>query len=198
MSSSLALAQDHLEPNSNIFEDYDFQYQYYSQIRDLLFEGLSDQPISQLIILPSFSKELVWQIDNNQKDNKYYSITSTANHSIWYNQYEDKPKKLKQEISRNEITKESAELIRKLFLVALKGVKYSDDRQGLDGTNYYFSVTEMGSKSGTIWSPRKGSKMRELVDLSQRVIGETQKQSNLSKSLIKDINKLISELNNAH
>lgn len=193
----LTFAQDHLEPNSNIFEDYDFQFEYYSQVRDILFEGLTDFPICQLIILPSFSKELVWQIEHNREKNKYYSVTSTTNHSIWYNQYEDKPKKLKQEISKNEIGKESAELIRKLYLAAMKTVKYSDARQGLDGTNYYFSVSHKKTMSGTIWSPSEGSMMKKLVNVSHKLISETQKKNNLSEVLREEINNLIAELNNA-
>lgn len=187
-----------MEPNSNIFEDYDFQYEYYSQVRDLLFEGLTDSPVCQLIIIPSFSKELIWQIEYNREENKYFSITSTANHSIWYNQYKDRPKKLKQKISNNEIEKETAEIIQKLNLTAMQTVKYSDDSQGLDGTNYYFSVSNMNTMSGTIWSPSKGSKMDKLINVSHELITETQKQSNLNADLIEDIKKLIVELNNAH
>ncbi len=187
-------AQDHLEPNINIFEQYHYQYEYYSQIRNLLFDGLSDRPMAQLVILPSFSNEFVWQIQEDRNNNIYYSITSTGNHSIWYNQYEDKPKKLKQIISRNEITKETAVLIKELYLAAVNTVRHSNNRLGVDGTTYYFSAFDLGLKSGTIWSPSEGTKMRELVEISMQLISQTQKKSEISPDLLECLNKLKSEL----
>ncbi|MEQ9166613.1 MAG: hypothetical protein RLO12_10175, partial [Fulvivirga sp.] len=190
--SLVANAQDHLEPNNGLFEEYEFRLEYFSQIREILFDGLSEQPYAQMVIIPSFSKELVWQL--NEEGGKYVSVLSTPNHSIWYNQYEKKPKTLKNEISKNEISYESAKLIKELYWAALNTVRYGEDRQGFDGVSYYFSTISEVQKSGAIWTPKEGSKMKKLVDVSQSIITETQKKAKLSDDLTLRIRELILEL----
>ena len=191
--SSALNAQDHLEPTVNIFAEYQFRYEYYSKVRDLLMKDLSYIPVAQLVIIPSFSKEVIWQIQHERDGNKYYSSTVTGNHSIWYNQYEDKPKKIKAEISTNEISQETGELIKRLFQTAVNTVRYSpeDGMFGVDGTNYYFSSN---NRTGTIWSPDKESKMDRLVTVCYELMRQTSKGDEITEELASNIEQLISEL----
>lgn len=190
-----AKSQDHLEPTADIFSEYQFMYEYGSEIRDVLFERLSHKPMTRLVVLPAFSKEEIWQIEYDQELDKYYSVSRTGTHSIWYNQYKEKPEKIELETTKNEIDKETAELIKQLFLIAIRTVSYPDDEKiGLDGVNYYFSSFDLGIKSGTIWSPGQDSKMGRLVHICNELRHQTLKTGKLDEELSLSIKQLISEL----
>ena len=78
-----------------------------------------------------------------------------------------------------EIDKESVKLIKTLFSKAIDQVRYPPTMEegsvitiGSDGDNYYFTVNEYGYgiKSGTVWSPAKGTKMGKLVDIGNKLV----------------------------
>lgn len=186
-------AQDHLEPTSDIFSENRLAYEYYSEVRSRLLENLSPFPIAQLVIIPSFSNEVIWQIRHDKERNKYYSVTATGNHSIWYNRYQNKPKRIKAEVRTAEINEETGELIKRLFRTAVNTVRYPDRDGfwGADGTNYYFSSSD---RSGTIWSPNEESKMYRLVNICQKLMERTFQKKELTQEMASDIERLISDL----
>ena len=67
---TLKAQSDHLEPVTGLFNDYNFQFEYYSAVRNILFKGLSDNPEIRFIVLPSFGSEDVLDIEN--ENDKYY------------------------------------------------------------------------------------------------------------------------------
>jgi hypothetical protein len=189
--------QDHLEPSDGVFGELEIMSNYYDQVKEILFKDLSYRPMAQLVIIPSFSKEVVWQIYQPQDSDKYYSIFRTGTANIWYNQYEVKPKKIEAITKEVEISKETAELINDLFTAAVYTVKYAseDGTIGLDGTTYYFSVFYYGMKSGTTWSPSKDSKMGQLVEICQELINSTEKEEKPNANLLESIKQLTLDLN---
>ena len=159
---------DHLEPSDGIFDTYDFQFEYYSKIRTILFNGLSDSPSARFLVRPSFSPENVLDVQFDEDNKKYFLIYRICDKMIWSN---DKPEKITLKEFKKEIEKESAELIQSLFLKYIKQTRYpAEERLGDDGVTYVFSVNDFGMKAGKTWSPPKGTKMQQLVDISQELI----------------------------
>lgn len=159
---------DHLTPVGGIFDIYDYQFEYYSKIRTILFDGLTDSPTIRFLVKPSFSPESVLDIQQNKDTKKYLITYHICNKMIWYNENLDKIKVKK---FTKEISEESVELIKSLFLKFILQTRYTTEPCiGLDGTTYVFSVNDWGMKSGTTWSPPANSKMRQLVDIGQELI----------------------------
>jgi hypothetical protein len=165
LSDQAKAQDDNLKPVNGIFSQYDFQFDYYSLVRKLLFRGFSDNPEIRFVVIPSFTPEFVLdiEVDNNKK---YFLLYHQANPSIWYNQGK---KKINIDSMKTEIEYKSFALIKKLFLAAINKTKYQPDSLhsiGIDGTDYYFSVNDMGQKDGFIWSPPVGTKMNRLVEIA--------------------------------
>lgn len=159
---------DNLTPDDGIFDIYKFEFEYYSKIRTILFDGLSDSPTARFLVRPSFSPESVLDIEFEKVSNKYFLIYHTCEEMIWSN---EKFEKIKVKKYRTEITKESAELVKSLFLNFIMQTKYPDNEiSGNDGTTYAFAVHYFGMKSGTTWSPPQNTKMGRLVDIGQELI----------------------------
>lgn len=186
-------AQDHLEPIRGVFDIYDYQFEYYLKVREILFEGLSDDPETRYLVMPSFTGENVLDISKDNTD-KYSIEYHVAEPSIWHS-IQDKKKKVKVKVEKikKEISTEDAQLITLLFKKAVANVKYPDKKiYGFDGVNYYFTAQ---NQSGQIWSPQSGSKMAKLVEIGNRII--TFAKSNeveLDKELVAKIKNLINEL----
>jgi hypothetical protein len=162
---------DHLEPDDGYFDLQKYSYEYYSKIRSILFKGLSDSPEIRYFVKPSFDTEYVLQIEYDRDNDNYFIVFQRAKESIWY-------KKDKQniivEIKRNRISKGDVELIKDLYINAIKKTQFIErDIIGLDGTTYVFTVFDFGLKTGQTRSPKKDTKMDELIHISEKLIGET-------------------------
>ena len=191
-------AQDkgaHLEPVGGIYDIYDFQFEYYSKVRKILFNGLTDSPEIRFLVMPSFTPENVLDIEFDRDNSKYFIVYHICKKMIWYNEKWDK---IKVEKYKTEIDKESVELIKSLFYIAIAQTKFPEDEtMGLDGANYYFSINKFGLKSGTVWSPSDGTRMRKLVDIGYGLIKLAKTKEKLVKidnDLRKKIENLIEEL----
>jgi len=183
--------EDHLVPVVGIYDIFDFQFEYYSRVRKVLFDGLTDSPEMRFQIMPSFSPESVLIIDD---DSIIYRICKQM---IWRNENWKNVKVIK---FKAAIDRKSVELIKSPFETAISQVRFSGEyEKGFDGENYYFSIFELGygTKSGTVWSPDKGSKMEKLVDVGNKLI-ELVKSSNekveIDNELQNEIETLIKEL----
>ena len=144
---------DHLEPLKSIYDYLDSSIEYHMKVRKILLSGLSDSPEIRFLEIPSFTPENVLDIEYDRKQNKYYIIYHICEESIWYN-------RSKEQINVNkfkaEIDKASFVLIKKLFDMAIAGVKFSptptpkiqeDGTEMLDvigtfdGTNFYITTS---------------------------------------------------------
>jgi len=187
---------DHLEPVGGIYDIYDFQFEYYSKVRKVLFNGLTDKPEIRFQVMPSFTPESVLDIQFDRDNKKYYLVYHICEQMIWHS---DKNwENVKVNKFKTEIGKESVDLIKFLFDIAIAQVKFpKEEIMGLDGTNYYFSVDKYGLKSGTVWSPSKGSKMQRLVDIGNKLIELAKSKKEIveiDEKFQQEIKKLISEL----
>jgi len=171
MVSLVGFAQnDHLEPLNGYFDMYSHEYEYYANIRSILFKGMPGSPVLRYLVIPSFETEYVLQVDRGQANNTYYINVRRAKQSIW----STKDKSIIEvEKWRNSISLEDLELIKQLYQNAILKTQYVvRNTIGTDGTRYYFSVDEMGLMSGQTWSPNKGSTMEKLVNISEAIMNE--------------------------
>ena len=194
---------DNLEPVRGIFNIYDYQFEYYSRVRKVLFSGLLDRPEIRFQVMPSFTPENVLDIEFDRDNNKYYIIYHICEQTIWYN---EKWEKVKVSKFKTEIDKESVKLIKSLFSKAIAQVRFPPTVEegemitvGTDGTTYYFTVNEYGYgiKSGYVWSPRNGTKMNKLVAVGNKLIELAKSNKEIVKfddKLQKEIEELIDEL----
>jgi|TARA_R110002049_G_C8931795_1_gene544226 hypothetical protein len=198
---TLNAQNDNLEPVESIFDDYDFLFEYYSIVRKTLMNEMSDYPEVRFLIIPSFTVEEVIAIEKEEKEDeteKYFIVHHKMEKSIWYT--EKNKEKIKVKKKKVEISVTDALLFKELFKKAINNRKYPEkEKMGLDGTNYYFSVADRVLKTGTIWSPRKGSKMYELKEIGYSIIKlanktEKGKIAKPKTELIERVKKLTKEL----
>jgi len=167
---------DHLEPVEGYFDLHESSNKYYSNIKAILFKGLSEYPEIRYFVTPSFGTEYVLQIEHQRDSNKYYIVFNRAKQSIWGTK--DK-QSIEVKTSRKRISKKDVELIKGLYTNAIKKTKYiENDLIGFDGSTYVFTAFDFGLKTGQTWSPKRDTKMYELVQISEKLIGKT-KATNL-------------------
>lgn len=187
--------EDHLEPVQSIYDIYDFQFEYYSKVRKVLFEDLYDAPDMRFQIMPSFQPESVLNIDHDMNNDKYDVVYHVCDKSIWYTK---KWKKIKVHKYKTTIDKTSYELLKKLYDSAILNIRIpKKDILGYDGVNYFFSSNIDGLKSGVIWSPPSKSNTGKLVEISLELIELTKSEPTVisfSDSLKQKIKNLTTEL----
>lgn len=185
--------EDHLEPDNGYFGMYSHEYEYFANIRSILFKGLSESPRVRYMAFPSFATEHVWQIERDPQSRKNTIVVKWAKESIW----ETKDKStITVDTWRNSLSQEDADLIAQLYLNALLKTQFVVRNSiGLDGATYYFYVNESGKMSGQTWSPR-GPNMRKLVEISQTIMKEAMSTSfvGLSAPLRAQIKELTAAL----
>ena len=195
----------HLLPVKGIFGIYDYQFEYYSKVRKVLFNGLTDKPEIRFQVMPSFTPESVLDIERD--GGKCYLIYHICDKMIWNNTSWEEVEVIK---FKSEIDSESVRLIKSLFEIATAQVRYPEriiNPDGLeaitvrvDGENYYFSTyinDGHGVRAGTVWSPKKGSKMEKLVMIGNKLIelAKSEKERvTFDTELKKSIENLIEEL----
>jgi hypothetical protein len=174
--------EDHLLPGNNIFGVRDFQFDYYYEVRKVLYANLSDDTEIRFLVLPSIGSERILMIEHDKKTERYYLVYRIAHESIWRIYYDTKEGKKIPKISvdtwRVEIDIENVELIKSLFITAVKETKYpKEEILGVDGANFYFQVNTgwFGQKEGNIWSPKEGSLMNDLVNIGYTLMEITSK-----------------------
>jgi hypothetical protein len=185
-------SSDHLEPVPGVFGEYDFAFEYYSNIRKVLLKDLSDTPDVRFLTLPSFSPEYVLDLNYDKKTEEYYLIFRVCESQIWTH---ENGKNIKVKEYKKKIDKNNYILIVDLFQTVVKETKYSKDAMiGIDGTDYYFMVFDNGIKAGKVWSPNENSKMGRLVEIGNDLIKFTRDKSKFNNSLKEKIELLYKDL----
>ena len=196
----------HLEPVRGTFEGTDRSFEYYSIVRKLLFDGLSDNPEIRFFEMPSFSAENVLDITFDRNKKEYYLVYHISEENIWYASKREAVKVIK---FKTEIDEESVELLKTLFFIATSQVRYppppvinADGSYQVaivkDGTRYYFTAQKYNQKrTGMTHSPGKGSKMRKLVDIGYKLVELAKSGKDLvsiNEPFKKEIEELTKEL----
>ena len=161
---------DNLQPVSGIFGVYNSRFDYYARVRNVLFlDSFSFVPVIRFVALSSFTSESALIINRDFQNNKYYLTYRISKKNIWHATNNDT-------LEFNEIVKEipftTVELLKNLFSEAISKARYPkrNMHSGLDGTSYIFILNERGIKSGRSGSPKKGTKVFELVEICSELI----------------------------
>ncbi len=197
-----SFSQDHLEPTNYFLGEYDFYRTYYNQVYEYYFDEFVDNPEIQIIVIPSFSSERLFQITRKSAQNggglkaKYL----IGENSVWYDVYSTEnpisKSEFKFKIYESEITQIDFELLSQLFKTVIRDTKYQDsNNMGLDGVTYYFTVSDYGLKSGQIWSPDSESRMGKFIEITNLIFegikSEDFKLDQVLKSKILELVQLI-------
>lgn len=202
-STGSDLSNEYLVPVEGFYDAYDFSFEYGSKLRQVLFDGLDDRPIIRFQVMPSFTPESVLDIEFDRKNDKYYMNYHIGEQMIYRNQ--DSLDKVKINRFRTGIDKESVDLIKSLFDIAITQVRYPEIKKTgevtimFDGTGYYFTLGWDGYslRSGHTRSPSGGSKMKRLVEIGYQLIELAKSKKEITKMderLQEEIEELIDEL----
>ena len=93
--TKIVAQSDHLEPASSVFNVLDYQFEYYSKVRNILFKDLDDNPEFRFFVMPSFSPENVLDICLNRDTKKYFITYHIGDNSIWYSMNTEEIKVIK-------------------------------------------------------------------------------------------------------
>ncbi|GAA4400778.1 hypothetical protein GCM10023187_14290 [Nibrella viscosa] len=162
-----APADDHLEPEAGYFADFNFRHEYYPHIRNLLLKNLSQNPVARVLVLPTFAPEYVISIEKDKRWDTYFLICAEARENIF-----QQPAKegIEVVVRRIQLPKDLALQLNKLFMTAIGQVSYRRNQAwGVDGTTFHFTAYNVGEgvRSGCTWSPQRGSRMHDLVQVTQ-------------------------------
>lgn len=174
--------QDHLEPEIGDLVTYKFSLDYHSRIRSILLETLSERLTIRMVVLPSFSPEYVISLDIIGDDYLVTKIELDSN--LWYSTH---PEQVKKSITTKIIKPELADSLLSLYILALSRTKYPDEPMIIaDGTRYHFAAgTPSGLRTATKHSPRTGTRIAQLVYITEKLIGNFDENE-----LIKEIEEL--------
>ncbi len=180
---------DHLDPLRSIFDLSDASLEYKYRLTYIVANSQNGQLICRLLVTPSFSPEYIIKIEKNTE--KYFVTYLLANKNIWQTEKFDEIKFQKR---RWEISKQNAGKIHNLFETSLDHTKSSDKtRKMTDGINYYFTSIGNGRlRSGTKKSPKKGTKIYELIQIIESLVQTDVDYNYLNTS----IDSLIKRFNN--
>ena len=193
ITPNLLLAQindKHLEPVNGIFDVTGNRIYYGSKVREYLIDGLYDYPKVRFFKFPSRDPEEV------------FNLTFDRSNNVWEIKYRTRGVMIHR-LNESDITKfpideihtiipsELGESLYELCVQMINLTKfYENEKTGMDGINYYFSVFDGKIKAGQIWSPRPNSKTGKLVKICEEVIKYITGELNSYSEILNDINEL--------
>ena len=131
-----------LSPNESLLTMSEYQYQYYSKIREKLLKDEYENMLVKLIVLPSFQAEYSFRIV--KKENEFFGIVILPDENIWYSK-DSENLSVKSYIS--PIKNEGIQLIFTYLDQILSKTKYPEKiNYTTDGVRYILSKN---NKSGT-------------------------------------------------
>ena len=160
---------DHLTPVEGYFSVAN--HSYHLQVRETLLANFSPMPLAGLVVLPSFEPEYALWIGKDWR--RHYAIYRVAKLSIWQTIQNPLAKPVACTTYQVELPVALAQAMAALFWSALGQTQYAQQPAiTLDGTAYYATAFQAGSglRSGKTESLPASSKLRGLIDLSEKLI----------------------------
>jgi hypothetical protein len=188
---------DNLEPVKESIISYNDSVSrcYYLNINSILLKDLKSSSLARVIVLPSFSREYVLSIEI--KNGLFYFIKRIVNKPIWRNSDLKSIKVIETNVRIND---KLFKTINDLFFTALLDTQYPKEIAGeLDGESYYFLAYKdfYGERIGKTWTPKKGTKMADLVYITQLIDEMIEKNNTeLADTIIKESNLLLKRFDN--
>ncbi|QHS56052.1 hypothetical protein GWR56_11085 [Mucilaginibacter sp. 14171R-50] len=164
---------------------------YYIGLFPLLYKDFSDKPSARYTLIPSFSSEFAFSVE--EKANHFFINSNHLSTSYWYSKNKSK---VKVKHASTEITKDFYNRILTLFNIALKQTRQPEEKtMGFDGeTSYLSAVVDGHIINAETWSPDQTSHMGLLVEICKKLyligLGKSTSQTEVSK----EIDQLLIEL----
>jgi hypothetical protein len=160
---------DHLTPVEGYFSVAN--HSYHLQVRESLLANFSTTPLAGLVALPSFEPEYALWIGKDWR--RHYAIYRVARRSIWQTSQIPLAEPVALTTYQVKLPTALAQAMAALFWAALGQTQYArHPALILDGTVYHATAFQTGSglRSGKTESPPASSKLRGLLDLSEKLI----------------------------
>lgn len=171
LSSRAQERNEHLTPVGGHFSSVAHQNEYYPKVRAVLYSGLVDNALAQLVVLPSFKPEYALSIE--RQDQRYYLLYNVAQRSIWGALQAKQGPPVAVESKRVEIGEALATAVAALWNTAIGQVRYPAPTVTIrgDGTTYMFSTFQasVGLRAGQTWTPPATTPMASLVDITLKL-----------------------------
>lgn len=199
--------EDHLEPMNSVLHSGSMQAEYFMKLTEAFYSKDDFLHELSMIIDPSFDSQNTLYLHRNDtlEPNRirirYYINFAKAQGRIYI--------KSKAKDGERDTTNPNVGVERKKSLIDTKAaiklkelystvlLQVSPNRKpisGFDGIHYYFYSKGINIRSGTTWSPRKGTKMGELVEISETIISLV--RNHRGKTAIKFDNSLLERIDN--
>lgn len=190
LSPYVATARNvHLEP-ANMKSSIKVIAAYRDSLLPLIYSGFTDKPAARYTVLPSFSGEYAWSLEQQGND-EHFIVINKLKENFWYTRDSSML------TTRVTISRSLYDAIAGMFAVAVGQTRKADEDTGiLDGVSYYLSATgKYGAlRTGKTQSPERGSLMRRLVDICDEISEMRGDGATDEAGLEKKINALVLEL----
>ncbi|GEM_PF-2723637 len=157
-----------IKPNESLLTMADYQFKYYSKIRNTLLKDNYNNTILYFIVLPSFKAEFTFRIVKSKGEN--YGVVTRATENIWYSKDVEN---LDVKKFTSLMKSEDVDLLLKSSELILSKAEYTNDLNfTVDGVSY---VLANNNKSGTF---RTGDKIsyyhviKSLERIIEQIINE--------------------------
>ncbi|WP_118976802.1 hypothetical protein [Taibaiella koreensis] len=157
-----------MEPNESIYDLQDYQYKYYSTLRNKLIDTVDDRYTLRMIAKPSFTPEYLFQV--RKKDSGYLVTYKVTTENIWYARHRDK---VGINVKSGTLSSDDFELLRQLYRSVIDKVNYPVNATSIyDGVAYLFSIKDRdGRASGYTVSPYDTT-LNAMIALTESLIGQ--------------------------
>lgn len=178
-----ANAQEFLEPENGLISTNKGFDTYYLAVKKYLLHNLTNYPTARVIVIPSFSTEYTVSVETDSLG--YFIFFRTYSKSILQEYRNEKIIENALEVEyKNRIDSTLADQLHEIFYISAStakfppfeyftmpfgknaGKKMRKYSSHTDGESYFFSAFENGIRSGKTWSPQQGTRMDELVQIT--------------------------------
>ena len=157
---AVSQAQEHLVPESSIYSNIQIARDYHLYVARAFKESDSNDVIFKVISIHSFHPESVLFL---KKVDKRYSLVFLNAESHYWKTYRNNLPAHPIEKCNISISNQLALQLEKVWATELLKTRYASGLpQGMDGTTYHFSTSNMAGKT---WNPDKNTHMGRLVNL---------------------------------
>lgn len=164
---------------------------YYSEILPLLHAGFADAPLARCMVIPSFTPEYAWSVE--QRADGVHLLTNSFSVNYWYARGKNVTPVHKDILLEPDL----ALAVEELFRAAVAGTRPPEkETLGLDGVSYYFTAPakEGGPSAGRVWSPPEGSPMFRLTRAVDALFALPEGKGPSQAELAKEMRRLIDDL----
>jgi hypothetical protein len=187
---------EHLNPTDSALASYDFEFEYKSALRKVLFKDGTDKPYFRAVSIPSFFSEWVLTVDEPTAGGAKVEVVE-ATKPVYKADRNYRTPPIKKNLS--SIDADLARMLRaalERMLLEVRPCAHLDGLEGNDGNTYEFSafVLTRGVLSGETWSPNEETRAARLVSIVNLLYRLTHAKPEEETQLRQDLARSVPEL----